>query len=269
VVVVAAIVIVAILYFTGIGPFATQSSSGGGGGTTSGQTFSQAVTAAEAVALTVPGGSLHAATVAGGPWTLFGGGGLQLGSTASVSTAYWQGVVGASGCAVTLLPGASTITSIPGTSSTASSGLSAVWGIDFFNATGGVLLVYVLNGVATPIGTAPAEQCLYGSVTEIALPSNYADSSAVAATAWSNGGSAFASSHSSYDTEFGLGGPEIGPTGHYTAPLWTVILTTCNAGATGGVTLNGQSPAEFYGFLNGTTGAWQSGFDQTFACPSY
>ena len=214
----------------------TYTSSGGGGGS-AGQTYSQA--AATAAPTT--------SSVAGGPWTLEGGSGVQLSQSFPVN----QTLLNESfdfGCQPTVLPGASTITSFPATTSPSSSGKSALWVIVFGNKTGYALEVAVLSGVATPVLTLASFNSCDTSSGILNLPSDVLDSPTIASAAWTAGGMAYAANHTSYEVELiVLNVTSFGPT-------WVVSYTNCNP-TESGATLDGKAAAQFtavYYALNGT-----------------
>jgi hypothetical protein len=266
--IVAAVVVIVViaavvggLYAAHIGPFASSSSGPGGGASGSGETYSQAAAAAQPTT----------SSVSGGPWTLSGGAGVVVSNSVAINATVINATSGGGGCGTQLLSGASSITSIPGTSSSPSSGTSNAWIVYYSNATSALLEVAVFGGTATPLLTqGEYGGCLTG-LSGLGLPANYVDSPAAATTAYNAGGSSFVTAHPSFNLEEILV-PSVTVTyGGYvttTPASWEISYTDCNLAADDGTTLNGAAPAQFTASVNATTGGLVRGLNATTACPS-
>jgi hypothetical protein len=263
VIVVIAAVIVAGLYLAGVGPFSFAKSKGGNGngGSGSEETFSQAAGKAQSAA----------AAQSNGPWTLIGGVGVVISASVAVNTTLLNASTSAGGCSTTLLAGASTVTSIPSSSASASSGESNAWTIWYANAANNVLEVTVFNGVATAIITQTSYGgCLTG-VTGVSLSASAIDSPAAAEVAASAGGNSFGSSHTAFDVEEILV-PSVTITfdsmTNSIGASWDISYTTCDLGSHDGSTLNGEPVAQFTASINATTGKLIQSENTSTACPT-
>lgn len=253
-VLVVVIVLVAGLWAAGVGPFSRTSNGGGD------VTFSEAASSAEAAAQSQPGG----------PWTLAGGEGLLTEASVSENVTNLTGAFGSEdGCSSTLLAGVGTQLSLPGSTASASAGTASGWSILFLGSAS-LLLVAVIGGSATPLLTIGGSSCEIFSVgAKIALPSGYVDSSTAASDAYSDGGSAFASNHSTFDTTFEIAGATSFTFEgvHISEPAtWTVEMTNCNLGSGSSATLDGAAASEFEAQLNATTGAEISAKTEATTC---
>jgi hypothetical protein len=268
VIVVAVVVIIAALlgglWAAKVGPFAPASSSSSSSPppSSSGETYSAAAATA----------TPSASSVGGGPWKIAGGVSVVISTSITVNSTALNSTAAGAGCHARLLSQASGITSIPGTSASASSGLSNAWIILFANASIGILEVAVFNGVATPLLTLSIYGGCSTGVSAVGLPSSYVDSPAAASLAYNYGGSAWVKAWPSYDLEEILV-PSISVTfgGHTTTEnaTWEVVYTDCNLGADDGTTLGSyQSPAQLTVSINATTGAFVRALNTTTACAS-
>jgi len=258
IIVVAVVVVLAAvligLYAAGVGPFAPSSSPssspGGGGSGGSGETYKAAVATATPAA----------AGVAGGPWTVVGGSGVQLTASVPVNSTLLNESFDF-GCKTHALTGASSITSFPATTSATTAGDSNLWVIIFANATGYALEVAVISGNAIPVLTlASFSSCGTGSPLP-SLPSTIVDSPVVAAAAWKDGGSLYAGTQSSYDVELiVLNVTDFG------GPTWVVTYTNCNPNEQG-ATLDGNSPSQFTAIFYADNGTLWHTENSTTACP--
>jgi hypothetical protein len=260
IVIVVAAVVLAGLYFGGIGPFAAAKSNSHSGPSGGSGTFSQAATTAAS----------SASSTQGGPWTLIGGVGVLISTAVAVNTTALNATASGGGCQAKVLSGASSITSIPSSTSAPSSGLANAWVIWYANASNGVLEVAVFSGTATPIITLG----LYGGcstgVTELSLPSDYIDSPAAAATAANSGGTTFQGKYSAVDVEYILA-PSVTTSlggGIAITASWDISYTTCALGADNGKTLDGEPAAQFTASINATSGTLIRSENSTEACPS-
>jgi len=234
-----------------------------GGNSGAGESYSAAASAA---ASTV-------SSVSGGPWTLAGGTGVVIASPVTVTASELNATAAGGGCKPQLLAGASGITTIPATTSSASSGDSDAWVVWYVDASFEVLEVAVFGGVATPVLTLS----VYGgcatssTLSGIALPSDYTDSPSAAATAYKDGGSAWIGAWPNYDlTEILVPGTTITVDDKSTSlpASWEVTYTTCDLGAGTGATLGGQMRAEYAVSINASSGAFLRGYNSTAACPA-
>jgi hypothetical protein len=267
--VVAVVVVAAVLgglYVTHSGPFrgsgsGTTGGGGGGPGSGSGETYSAAA------ALAGPSTS----SVSGGPWSLAGGVGVATTSAATVNTTTLNTTFAAGLCHPHILSTASSLSSVPSTSASASSGVSNAWVVLYVNSTAGVLEVAVFGGVVTPLLTIGIYGGCGTGVAAVSLPSGYLDSPAAAATAYNNGGSGFVASHSAYDLEEVLvPAVTVNSSGTLssTPSTWEITYTDCNVAADDGTTLGGAAPAQFTAGINATSGAFIRGFPSTIGCAS-
>jgi hypothetical protein len=252
------VIIVAGLYVVGVGPF----SKVGSASTPPADelTFKEAAAVAAPVTPGVPGG----------PWTVYGGGGIQSPVSVPLGASQLAATFRIAGCPGTLLSGSSTVGSVPASTSLGSSGRSAAWVIDFINAAGETLRVAVYGGVATPVLEYKGEAGCSPEATVGGLPASYVDSPTSASTAFAAGGSTFAAAHASIDVE-NLLVPQITITGSGTPATtpaeWRVTLTTCNLADPTGATLGGTSPAWFDAVVNASDGQLVSAQNLTTACP--
>jgi len=263
-VVVVAAAVVGGLFATGTLHLSSASSKSTGspsGGSGAGESYSAAASAA---APTV-------SSVSGGPWTLAGGTGVVIASSVTVSSAELNATAAGGGCKPQLLAGASAITTIPATTSSASSGDSDAWVVWYVDASYQVLEVAVFGGVATPVLTLSVYGGCASTLTGIALPSSYVDSPSAAATAYKDGGSAWIGAWPNYDmTEILVPGATVTVDDKPTSlpSTWEVSYTTCDLGSGTGATLGGQMPAEYTVSINASSGAFIRGYNSTTACPS-
>lgn len=259
IVVIVAAVVLAGLYFGGVGPFAaakTKTSSGNNGGA---GTFSEAATTA----------TPSVSSVNGGPWTLIGGVGVQISTPVAVNATALNATASGGGCSAKVLSGASSVTSIPSSTSSPSSGLTDAWIIWYANASDGVLEVAVFGGSATPIITLGIYGGCATGVTALNLPSDYIDSPAAAATAADAGGASFQGKYGSVDVEYILV-PSVSTSfgGTAISASWDIEYTTCALGADNGKTLSGEAAAQFTASINATSGTLIQSENTTAACTS-
>jgi hypothetical protein len=264
VVVVVAAVVLAGLFAAGVGPFHLNNSGaggggGGGGGSGSPQTYSQAAATAQPTTT----------SIAGGPWTLAGGVGVVTPTSEAVNTTTINATLAGGLCQPHFLSTASSLTSIPSTSTSAASGAANTWVIWFANSTVGIAEVAVFGGVATPVLTVGVYAGCSVGASGVSLPSDSVNSPAATAAAWSSGGSAFTAAYASYDLEDILV-PSVtlnfGGKVETSAASWEITYTTCNLGAEDGTTLAGEPVAQFTASLNATTGTLIRGLNATEPC---
>jgi len=263
VVVVAAAAILAGLWALGVGPFSSSNTSsgggGGGGGGGTGETYSAAAqTASSAVSASPP---------AGGPWTLTGGEGVNIPSTLSVNQSVLNQSTQGGLCGTKILPGASSIASLPATTAGPSSGDSDAWIILFVNATYGTLEVAVFGGTATPLLTTTDFGGCAAPATSVSLPSKVVDSPVAATVAYNDGGSTWVSSWPKYDM-IEILTPSV-LTSHTQIPsYWVITYTTCNMGTDNGQTFGSEAPSQFTAFVYPTNGTLYRTLNESSACPS-
>jgi hypothetical protein len=249
------------LYATHSGPFQANGSSSPGGGGGSGETFSQAA------ALAQPSTS----PVSGGPWTLVGGVGVVTSSAITVNDTTLNTSFAGGLCQPHFLSSESSVTSIPSTSTSGSSGTTNAWLIIYANATAGALEVAVFGSVVAPVLTI----AVYGScglgASALSLGANYVNSPAAETTAYNEGGSTFVAAHPSYNVEEILVPTvteKIDGITTTSGSTWEIAYTDCNVAADDGATLGGAAPAQFLASINATTGTFIRGIDSTTACAS-
>lgn len=222
VVVVAVAVVLAVLFFAGV--FSPSKSSSVPDGTPS--AFSTAV----AVAAT------EGQSAIGGPWTIVAGDGIGISN--GLTQPNWE-FVGSSGCTFTPIPGGSSQVTILGTPSSASPGQVATWIFFERNASQqAILLAAVNNGQAEPLILVSGCSTV-GTFASLGALSATADvdSTTVAASFDTSGGSSFLTSHPGATQQFIIVGGTSGNPG-----AWEVTYSTCTLPATGG------------------TGSWLSGY---------
>jgi hypothetical protein len=258
IVVVVAAVVLAGLYFAGVGPFASAKTKSPSGTSGEAGSFSQAATTA----------TPSVSSIDGGPWTLIGGVGVQISTAVAVNSTALNATASGGGCSAKVLSGASSVTSIPSSTSSPASGLTNAWIIWYANASNGVLEVAVFGGSATPIITLGIYGGCATGVTSLNLPSNYIDSPAAAATAADSGGASFQGKYGSVDVEYILV-PSVSTSfgGATASASWDIQYTTCALGADNGKTLAGESAAQFTASINATSGKLIQSENTSEACP--
>jgi hypothetical protein len=260
-VVVIVIVVIAALWAVGFGPFAkSNTATHGPNGTGTGETFSSAASTAAPTT----------SSVSGGPWTLIGGAGVLVANSFTVNATEINRSASEGTCGSHLLPGASSLTTFPGTSSSPSSGDLNAWVVWYANSTDGVLEVAVFGGTATPVLTQTiyGGDCSSGAISKISLPTDYIDSPSPAAVAYSAGGSAFIAAHPAGWEEMPILVPAVSFTGGSTNATWEVAYTDCNNTADTGTTYGGAPVAEFTASINATSGKLITTTNQSYACAS-
>jgi hypothetical protein len=239
-------------------PRVTSAGSAAAQGAAPGVAYSQAAAMAATSAASVPGG----------PWSAVGGLGLIVRSAVPTSTAELNATLAPDVCAAQLLSGASSVTSIPATTSSASSGQSEAWLVLFTNASAGLLSVAVLAGSSTPLLTYTYLGACAATGISLSLPPDYLNSPAAAATAASHGGSAWAGSRATYDVEEYLSA-EVTFAGEVpitTPSIWEVSYTTCDLGSSDGATLDGQAAATFSSLVYASNGTFLGAGNSSAAC---
>ena len=214
VIAVAAVVVVAVLVLGGV--FNSHGSSSIGTGTPA--PFSSAVGVA----------SSQGASSPGAPWTVVAAYGIGIPN--GLSEPNWQ-FVGSSGCTFTPVPSGSATVTILGTPANTAAGEVATWVFFEKNASGNVIMLSaVSNGAFSPlvlvsgcstVGTFVALSAVSASVD--------VDSTTVATSFDTSGGSSFLASHAGATETFILVGGTSGNPG-----AWVVEYSTCAIAATGG-----------------------------------
>jgi hypothetical protein len=227
-VVVVAIVVVAVLALAGV---FKPSTAGGQGVTGTPLSYNQAA----------PSGTEGVQNQSGGPWTLIAAEGLGLTSSSSGTNA--AGFVD-SGCTGNPAPGSPSSTTLPATPTGSAAGTVAVW---FFLAedSSDQLLIYVVTQAANyPLvivaGSCTSEFSSLASIAGLAV----LNSTVVASTALSSGGSAFLASQTGALQVFVLLGAGVSGS---TVPYWAVEYDTCGLSSSGTGTV-------FIGLYNADTG---------------
>lgn len=226
--VVAIIVVVAALALGGVFSPAKSSSSSGA----SGQTYGQAASDANGVAQSTSGGS----------WSLVLGAGVMTTATASESLG------SGSGCNVTYSSGVSSTITVPA-STEQTNGQATGWLFLYRDAAETYLLVTVIGGQASAIGTIAAkEDCAELFDFFSVVPSDVIDSSA-AASAVAGYAGAFLAAHADANASYTLfGGASF--LGRSIGPEWFVNYTTCPVNPP-----DGSFGAAFNASVNATSGA--------------
>ncbi len=207
-------VVLAVLFFAGV--FNSSGSGAVPNGTPS--AFSSAVAVAATEGQSAPGG----------PWTIVAGDGIGIPN--GITQPNWE-FVGSSGCTFTPVPSGSSQVTILGTPSSATPGQVATWIFFERNATQqAILLAAVSNGQAEPLilvsGCSTVSD--FASMDAVSATAD-ADSTSVAATFDTLGGSTFSTSHPGATQEFIIIG------GTATTPgAWEVTYSTCSLTTTGG-----------------------------------
>jgi hypothetical protein len=253
---ISAVCIVSGVWALRIGPFTTSVPIHGA------ETFRTAISDAQSTADAQPGG----------PWTAFGGFGFALSASQGANISQLIGAFNFGGCPATLLPGASTIASLPATPDGPFSGISSVWIVEYSGAAS-ILVVGVLLRSTVPIlelGGSPTCPLIQSAIL-ISPASAEIDSSVAAETAYAHGGARFTENHTKfqelYELTPGIRENFLG-TRTIARPVWTVQLTNCGSNETGLGTLDGEIGAQFTATVNASNGALLSTNSTTKACGS-
>ncbi|MGI0129973.1 MAG: hypothetical protein ACREDE_06440 [Thermoplasmata archaeon] len=244
-VVVVALAVVAALFATGaIHPNPASATN------PSFETFSQAESVAGA----------GAGTVAGGPWyPVFGAAALIRTATLEPTTNL-SSLLAMTNCTFGWAGGEPANLGIPATPSSAGIGTSAYWTFGLKNASNGLLVETVSDGLASALLTVGGTACtdLLGYLAT--FPSGTLDSPAIIASANQVGGSTFLGAHANSTEVWGAYG---GATdfGVFTSPEWFVEYTSCSVPTT-----PGETGAVFNATVGGTSGKVISSANGTADC---
>ena len=246
IVVVVVIVLVAALFATGILRIGAASSS-----SPADETFAQA----ESVATAGSG------SVAGGPWFAAFGVGIATPAAVLEPVTNLSQLLSSLNCTIAWPNGEPSNLAIPATAESASVGTAAYWTFGLKNASDGLLLESVANGVASAVLTAGGGTCSEVVAYLAAFPTGVVNSPAVVTTANENGGSAFLETYPNATRAFGAyGGAEIGGLGS-TSPLWYVEYTSCSLPP-----YSGEMGAVFNATIGGTSGVLIANHTGTAEC---
>jgi hypothetical protein len=235
-VVVIVVLVVAVLFLGGV--FKT-------GGTTA-----NVVGAATDYSSAEPQAQGASSSTSGGPWTLIAAEGLNMSS--SISNPDYGGLSGGSGCSYTAVTGAPSNVVFPATASTATPGTAATWIFISDNSAGDLLFVLTAQGTSTAIVEGNA-QCGAGFSGSTGLSGKtVADSTTIATTANSDGGSSFLASHPGATELFVLVSAS-------SVTGWEVSYSTCAFAASG-------SGTTWTALFNATGSVLEPGSSTTGAC---
>jgi hypothetical protein len=237
-------VVVAILFATGV----IHPASGGTPASSPFLTFSQAETTAQTASATFPGGPWYAiVAVAITAPTSF------LEPTSNITSTLAQ-----ADCNFTYPSGQPPNIGIPATGPRASTGASAFWTVALKNASNGLVLYTVSDGVAAAMLTASGPDCARTVGFIESFPAGTYDSPAIIAAANAVGGSAFLAAHpNATELWAAVGGVVLGILGS-TTPEWFVEYTSCTFPA-----VSGETGAIFNATLGGLTGKVISSYNNT------
>jgi hypothetical protein len=178
----------------------------------------------------------------GGPWTLVAAEGVVLSASASGSNV--AGSIG-SGCNAAPAPGSPSSATIPATPTGSPAGAAAAWMFLAVSPSNSLLFVIVTQSSAFPLivatGSCVSDYAKLSSIVGLTV----VNSTVVANSANSAGGSAFLSSNSGALQLFGLFGPGLAS---YTYPVWAVEYNSCGLSTAG----SGTQFLGVYDALDGT-----------------
>jgi len=233
-IVVAAVLVLAALYATGLFP-----AHGSTGSTPPGpdETFDQAS----------PAGVGAASVFPGGPWLAFLGAAVAIPSPTFISGTNVSQLIEAINCTITWAGAADPSIYIPSTSPGAATGHAAFWIFGLRNTTGAIAVTLVSDGTGTALFLATGASCQ--NAGSHANPIDGAvDSPTAVAAANASGGSAYLVAHPNATRGWAVfGGVQVGPLA--SGPTWGVGYTTCVLPAT-----VGQNGTEFNATVNALTG---------------
>lgn len=225
------LMVVLLLALLGVLPIFSSSNNGSSSGAL---TYDQARPLADGAAQATSGGS----------WALVVSSGI-LSTTAATEN---LSSISSADCNLTVLPGVSNVVTVPAGPSNQTGGTATGWVFLYRNAAGEMLIVAVLGGKATALGTIAAGQsCSTIFALLSVIPSNVIDSS-VAASAVGSYAATFLASYPSVTSHYGLVGG-ISFLGHGVGAEWAVNYTTCPVNAA-----PGSTGASFNATVNATTG---------------
>jgi hypothetical protein len=226
------VVLLVVLIGTGALPLLKKSSSSSGGALT----YSQAA----------PIATQSTSGYQGGGWALLIAVGLD--AAVSQSLPINSSSLETSECSFSLAAGAPAVISVPAYSGNRTTGAAPMWEFVFRNGAENLLVVSVIDGKVTIIGTIGGSDCTSAFGLFTAVSPTVIDSSQ-AAGAVSVDAAPFLALHPDANTTFALLGG-ISFLGLSIGPEWTVTMTTCPFGA-----VTASTGAQFNATVNATSGA--------------
>jgi hypothetical protein len=240
VVAVIAIVIVAALFATGTIRIGTSNSAD-----PDYETFSQAENVANGAA----------SSVAGGPWYAAVGVGVVTRTAVLEPTTNLSALFKLANCTFAWPGGEPANFGVPATPVSAAVGTAAYWTFGLKNASNGLLLEAVSDGVASALLEASGAKCAETVSYLAQLTPGIIDSPAIVGTVNQIGGSAFLLAHPNATMVWGvIGGVQLGLLGS-TSPEWYVEYTSCTL-----PTSVGEVGATFNASVGGTSGVVLNSF---------
>src|SRR5271170_5706227 len=212
-VVVVVVAVVAILFARGFLRFGQSNNSP----SSPYETFSQAESTAQSGASAVPGG----------PWYASFGGAVSIPTAILEPTTNLSSLLMLVNCTFNWFGGEPENLGIPATGTAANVGAAAYWAFGLKNASNGLLLVTVSDGVATALLGASGPECSEAAGYLATFPAGIVDSPAAISAGNAVGGSAFLQAHPNATRVWGAyAGALIGLLGS-TSPEWYIEYTTC------------------------------------------
>jgi len=233
--VVAAVVVIGLLYATGL------LFPGGTGGSTASpwETYSEA----EARGATAGAGT------PGGPWMPVLAAAFDFPHPVTVSATNLTTVLKAVNCTANWTGGVAPSLTVPATPASAGVGHAGFWIVGFRNAGGELLVTAVNEGNASVLLTAGGPTCTSRVAYLVAIPASVVDSPVAVANASAAGGARFLASHSNVSQSWVLLGG-INVYGFFqTSASWSIEDTTCTV-----PTSVDQIGAAFNATVSGLTG---------------
>jgi|SRR5580658_1310202 hypothetical protein len=244
-IVVVVLVVVAALIATGTLRFGTASSS-----PLSDETFSQAESTAQS----------GANADSGGTWYPVLGVAVSLPAASLEPIGNLSGLLGAINCTFAWPHGEPANIAIPATSTSASVGAAAYWTFGFKNASNGLLIESVADGVASTLAFASGGECASIVAFLTAFPAGVVDSPAVVSAVNEVGGSDFLATHPNSTRVWGAeGGASYDGLG--LSPEWFVAYTSCTLPLS-----EGENGALFNATVGGTSGVVTGHSNETVSC---
>jgi len=239
--VVVIVVVIAALWAGGVGPF--SKSSTGGSVETLATASGQAQSAADGQS-------------SGGSWTLESAVGFLAPVSGSENISSLSALASESGCTFKWASGAPQTISVSGSSVSPSSGEASAWIFSYYGSSE-ILDVWESGGSAYALFSLSGGDCALLSDLTVSSSSSTPNSASVAAAAWADGGSAFASNHTggvstTYDYTAATSISVDGFT-DTTPGSWTVSLSNCNDFASTASTFDGKAGSTFSVDVNVTT----------------
>lgn len=230
---VAALVLVTVLFATGALRF------GGSSSPPPDEIFSQAESTAQA----------GAAGVSGGPWFPVFGAAVSVPVAILEPATNLTALTALANCTLVWPGGQPANVAVPATGPNAPNGAAAYWTIGLKNASNGLLIEAVSEGVASVVLTATGPSCTQVVGTLVPFSAGLVDSPAVVSAADEVGGSAFLSAHPNATRVWAVVGG-LSFSGLSTSPEWIVEYTSCTlptsiteVGSTFNATVGGTSGA--------------------------